>query len=103
MKFYPDVFDILDYQHENDNHLNEKQQRTKIEAEFNLNYQFDNTLSNIVGDEEEQEFIGNESINTSDNDDDDDDEVKDQSIDLISMNYVSYFFRYVKNEFYHND
>jgi hypothetical protein len=67
-------FDILDYEHENVNNYNymtEEERWTKIKEDFNLIYQFDNTLPNIVGDGEEQEYMDkNTSIIASDNNDD---------------------------------
>ncbi len=77
MKFYPVIFDILDHDDENENNINEKQTWNEIEEEFNLIYQFDNTLYNMEGDQEEQELIDNENIIVSDNDDDDEEEEDD--------------------------
>jgi hypothetical protein len=75
MDFYPDMFDILDHGNDNDNNMTEKQKWTKIEEDFNLNYQIDNTLSNIEGDDEEQEFMDNTSVIIASNNDNKDDEV----------------------------
>ncbi len=74
MKFYPVLFDNLDHEDENDHYMNEQQKWLKIEEDFNLNYQFDNTLSNMEGDQEEQEFLENQTSHVSDTDLDSDDE-----------------------------
>jgi hypothetical protein len=51
--------------------MTEEERWTKIKEDFNLIYQFDNTLPNIVGDGEEQEYMDkNTSIIASDNNDD---------------------------------
>ena len=67
------MFDILDRDDENENNLDNQQKWKKIEEEFNLNYQFDNTLQNMEEDDDEvdieQEFIENQSITDKDSDD----------------------------------
>jgi len=75
MKFYPDIFDILDHDAENENDMDEKQKWMKLLEEFNLDYKFDNSLNNMqeVEEEEEEELDEYDSISV---DDDTDDEVK---------------------------
>lgn len=84
IKFYPDMFDILDHDDEFDHNMNEQQLWDRMKEEFNLNYKFDNTYDNMQEEEEEEQEESMENISTTSNIDNLDNEVM--------INYCFHFY-----------